>query len=120
MKRKSEGKFDAPFNVYSGSAYLFGKTSGVTESVVRYVYSLNKLAYNKSVIQTFLLWETADKTQNIKVFEFKLNQDKFRAIVVHGGAAVQEMMTIYNAGKLKGVDVVEVMMCCNGCIGGGG
>jgi iron only hydrogenase large subunit-like protein len=76
---------DAPFDDYSGSTYIFGKTAGVTESVVRYVFALNKIPFNKSAIIQNLLWETTDKSQNIKVFEFSANGTQFRACVVHGG-----------------------------------
>ena len=61
LKATQEGKFDAPFDEYSGSAYIFGKTAGVTESVVRYVYKANNLEFNKSVISSYLLWEQSDK-----------------------------------------------------------
>ena len=39
---KPEGRCDEPFSEVSGSAYIFGKTAGVTESVVRYIFALNK------------------------------------------------------------------------------
>ena len=52
--------------------------------------------------------------------EFDAAGKKFRACVTHGGAAIEELMKIWQAGKLKGVDVVEVMMCPGGCINGGG
>lgn len=43
-----------------------------------------------------------------------------RAVVATGGAAVHELMEIHHAGKLEGVDVIEVMMCPGGCVNGGG
>lgn len=30
-------KFDEPFNTFSGSAYIYGKSAGVTEAVIRYI-----------------------------------------------------------------------------------
>lgn len=120
LKESKEGKFDAPFNNYSGGAYLFGRSSGVTESVVRYVYHANKLEYTKSVLSKYLLWETPDKFQSLRVFEFPCGDQKFRALVCNGGAAIEEMLKIFNAGKLKDVDVIETMLCPQGCINGGG
>ena len=38
LHAKPEGRCDEPFSEVSGSAYIFGKTAGVTESVVRYIY----------------------------------------------------------------------------------
>ncbi|CAL6006440.1 FeFe-hydrogenase_1 [Hexamita inflata] len=120
LRNVQEGQFDAPFNVYSGSSYLFGRTGGVTESVVRYMCALNKEQFTPSVIQNNLLWESTDKFQSLRVFEFPCGGSNYRAIVCHGGAAVEELMKIHAAGKLKGVDVVEVMVCPQGCVGGGG
>ncbi|CAL6006416.1 FeFe-hydrogenase_1 [Hexamita inflata] len=120
LKTQPQGQFDAPFNEYSGSAYIFGKTAGVTESVVRYVYSVNKLPFNKSVIQNGLIWESADKYQSLKLMEFPLGKEKYRAVVCHGGQAVEELMKIHEQGLLVDVDVVEVMMCPQGCVNGGG
>ena len=45
LQGKPEAMFDAPFNVYSGSAYIFGRTGGVTESIIRYVFELSGLDF---------------------------------------------------------------------------
>ena len=52
--------------------------------------------------------------------EFKLADQCFRTLVCHGGNAIEQMMKIHAAGRLKEIDVVEVMMCPSGCINGGG
>ena len=70
LKQTKEGKFDAPFGEFSGSAYIFGKTAGVTESVARYVYAIHGVTYDPSELRVSTVWEHVDKIQNIKIIEF--------------------------------------------------
>ncbi|CAL5996121.1 FeFe-hydrogenase_1 [Hexamita inflata] len=117
LKAKPEGKFDAPFGEFSGSAYIFGKTSGVTESVARYVFALNKEPFTAAAIKVETVWEHADKIQNIKTLEFTCKGETYRAAVAHGGTAVAKCVEME---KELNVDVVEIMMCPMGCQNGGG
>ena len=111
------GKFDKPFTDVSGSAYIFGKTAGVTESVVRYVFAIHNEPFDPKCLKVEQVWEHTDKIQNIKVFEFVCKGLTFRAAVAHGGAAVAQVVKME---KELNVDVVEVMMCPMGCQNGGG
>ena len=117
LKQTKEGKFDAPFGEFSGSAYIFGKTAGVTESVARYVYAIHGVTYDPSELRVSTVWEHVDKIQNIKIIEFTVKGQTFRAAVAHGGAAVAKCIEMEK--ELK-VDVVEIMMCPMGCQNGGG
>lgn len=117
LKGKPEAQFDAPFGEKSGSAYIFGKTSGVTQSVVRYIFALNKEPLDMSKIKTTTVWEHTDKIQNIKVMEFECAGQTYRAAVAHGGQAVAQCVKME---KELNVDVVEMMMCPHGCQNGGG
>jgi len=112
LRKTAEGKCDAPFGEFSGSAYIFGKTAGVTESVVRYIFAINKLPLDMSKVKVEQVWEHTDKIQNIKVLEFECAGQTYRAAVAHGGAAVAKVVEME---KELNVDVVEVMMCPLGC-----
>ena len=52
--------------------------------------------------------------------EFDCKKELFRAVVAHGGGAIEELMKCYDYERLKGVDIVEMMLCPGGCINGGG
>lgn len=106
--------------MYSGGGIIFGKSAGVTESVVRYIYATKGIKFDKSMLTDRKIWETVDKKQLIHLFEFKVGDELFRAVVATGGAAVEETVKIFKAGKFKGIDVIEIMMCPGGCIAGGG
>jgi len=117
LKKTKEGQFDAPFGEFSGSAYIFGKTAGVAESVVRYVYAINNVPFDPSQLKIETVWTHDDKIQNIITIEFTVKGQTFRAAVAHGGAAVAKCIEMEK--ELK-VDVVEIMMCPRGCQNGGG
>ncbi len=61
LRSKPEGHCDAPFSEFSGSSYIFGKTAGVTESVVRYVYAINKEELKPDAIKSEVVWTHTDK-----------------------------------------------------------
>lgn len=117
LKKTKEGKFDAPFGEFSGSAYIFGKTAGVTESVARYVHAVFGVEYKAANLKVTVPWEHTDKIQNIKVIEFTVKDQTFRAAVAHGGVAVAKCIEMEKELKC---DVVEIMMCPMGCQNGGG
>ena len=119
VRQTDAGKFDAPFNNYSGSAYIFGKTAGVTESVVRYICSLHNVQCDMSLARVETLFAHKDQIQTVKVIEIDIAGEVWRAAVAHGGVAVSEVVKRVLVGSLK-CDVVEVMMCPLGCQKGGG
>lgn len=54
-------KCDAPYNTFSGSAYIYGKTAGVSESVVRYVKSIHNEPFKPEEISKEVIWTHTDK-----------------------------------------------------------
>lgn len=61
LRQQKDGKFDPPFNEKSGSAYIFGKTAGVSEAVIRYIFAINQVQFDRSVLKTTTVWEFTDK-----------------------------------------------------------
>lgn len=103
---------DEPFRQVSGSAYIFGKTAGVSEAVARYIYSINGVQFDPKELKVEVVWEYKDKIQNIKVITFTCKDNTYRVGVAHGGQAVAQLVKTY---KEMNLDAVEMMMCPLGC-----
>lgn len=110
---------DAPFDKFSGSSYIFGKASGVTESVARYIYAHHNTPFSKDSWQQEVIWEAADGIQTIEEIKFQISGTHYICVFAHGGAAAQEVIELVKAGTLK-ADCVEVMACPQGCQNGSG
>ncbi|MFN3699033.1 MAG: [Fe-Fe] hydrogenase large subunit C-terminal domain-containing protein, partial [Dictyoglomus sp.] len=102
--------FDRPFNLYSQGGLNFGKTGGVLGTVLTVVD-------NKLKIKSF---EEAEIEKGIRLFNIELsNGKKVKAMAVHSLGKAKKVMQNLKEGILD-VDIIEVMACSFGCIGGGG
>ena len=105
---------DHPFGFVTGAGVIFGVTGGVSEAVLR-------LAYER--LSATELEETAFTEvrgySGMRSWELQLGQETLRLGVVHGLANAKAVLEDLKAGKVY-FDLVEVMACPGGCIGGGG
>lgn len=102
--------FDRPFGLSSQSGLSFGKSGGVLGSVV-------KVIEDKVNVKNV---EVKELGQGLTLTEVELENGKIvRGLAVFGLGNVRKVMSDIKEGKLQ-VDVVEVMACNFGCIGGGG
>ena len=86
-----DGTFDAHFGMSSGAAVRFGATGGVANAVIRYL--------EKEIGR--------EKVEGVK------------SAVVSGLDNAKKLVLDIKEGK-KQYDIVEVMACSGGCVGGGG
>ncbi|KAH0572912.1 FeFe-hydrogenase 5 [Spironucleus salmonicida] len=119
LKDNVQAQYDAPFNTFSGSAYIYGKTAGVTEAVVRYVCAIKKVPFSVGMITKELIWENKLHSSSLTLLTFSAAGEDYRICVSYGGLAAHKAVELYKSGELK-VDAVEVMVCPGGCVGGGG
>ncbi|HOP82077.1 MAG TPA: [FeFe] hydrogenase, group A [Fervidobacterium sp.] len=102
--------FDRPFGLSSQSGLSFGKTGGVLGSVVEVI--ADKVAV-KNV-------NTKQISEGTNLTEIELENGRIvRGIAVFGLGNVRKIVDKLKSGELQ-ADVVEVMACNYGCIGGGG
>ncbi|MEN2983957.1 MAG: [Fe-Fe] hydrogenase large subunit C-terminal domain-containing protein [Dictyoglomaceae bacterium] len=102
--------FDKPFNLYSQGGLNFGKTGGVLGTVLSVIDNKLKI---KSLRE-----EEIEK--GIRLFNIELsNGKKLRAMAIYSLGKAKKIMRDIKEGILE-VDIVEVMACSLGCIGGGG
>ena len=98
---------DNPFSEASGAAIIFGVSGGVTEAVLR-------LATNRGAI-----FSSARGTRSLKEIDLQFKGVNLKIAIVNGLSEVGKLLDKIKAGKVE-YDIIEVMSCRGGCIGGGG
>jgi NADH-quinone oxidoreductase subunit G len=104
---------DMPFGLYSGAGVLFGKTGGVSEAVLRYAAGL-KGKDTPVEIETL-----QDNVNGLTVIQATVGDLELKVGVVYGLKAANDLANEVKAGKVD-LDIIEVMACPDGCIGGAG
>lgn len=105
---------DQPFGRVTGAGVIFGVTGGVSEAVLRLGYE--KLTNEK--LEDVVFSEVRGYN-GLRSCELKLNGQTLRLAVVNGLTNANKVLEDMKCGKVK-FDLVEVMACPGGCIGGGG
>ena len=106
--------FDMPMGFKTGAGVLFGNSGGVTEAVLR--YAVGKITGHNPVDPEF---EEIRGEESLRVIRTEVGGMELKLAIVHGLAKAREVMNQILDGTLI-VDLVEVMACPGGCIGGAG
>ncbi|MCE5198746.1 MAG: NADH-dependent [FeFe] hydrogenase, group A6 [Armatimonadota bacterium] len=104
---------DMPFGFKTGAGIIFGASGGVAEAVLRLATS-HEGQPNRSYE-----FHAVRGLDGVKEVEVVLNGETVRLAVVNGLANTRELLEKIKSGESK-YDIVEVMSCRGGCIGGGG
>lgn len=105
---------DTPFDLGSGAGVIFGVTGGVSEAVVRrFMENRNSEALRE------LAFAGLRGKEGIKTAEVTIGERKVRICVVHGLRNAEYVIQGIQSGELQ-YDIIEVMACPEGCIGGAG
>lgn len=105
---------DMPFGLSSGSGAIFGVTGGVTEAVLRRLFSSSKTEILEEI--SFLGMRGDEGFKEISI---KIGEREVKIAVVNGLASADELLKKIKSGEVH-YDFVEVMACKRGCIAGGG
>ena len=106
--------FDMPMGFKTGAGVIFGNSGGVTEAVLR--YAVGKLTSHNPVDPEF---EEIRGEQSLRLIRTEVGGLELKLAVVHGLGKAREVVNRILDGSLI-VDLVEVMACPGGCIGGAG
>jgi len=102
--------FDRPYGLSSQSGLSFGKSGGVLGRVISVI---NEMVGIKNV-------ETKELSEGVRLTTVELNNGKVvKGMAVFGLGNTRKIVDSIRSGELD-VDIVEVMACNYGCIGGGG
>ena len=109
-----ESKFDYPLGESTGAAVIFGTTGGVSEAVVRTAYE-------------WITGEMLDKIEftqlrgidGIRSATVKIKDKELKIGIAHELGNARKILEDIRDDKCH-YDIIEIMACPGGCIGGGG
>ena len=105
---------DLPYGMGSGAAEIFGTSGGVAEAVIR-CCTPDK---SKNALRT-IEHSGLRGTDAVRFAEVTINGRKVRAAIVHGLGSAAKLLDQIQSGEVQ-ADLVEVMSCRTGCVGGAG
>ena len=105
---------DLPFGMGTGAATIFGTTGGVAEAVARRVVEDK----SKNTLQA-IQFSGLRGTDTIREVSLPVGDRVLRIAVVHGLVNAKKLLADIEAGAAY-YDLVEVMTCKTGCVGGAG
>ena len=105
---------DLPFGMGTGAAVIFGTTGGVAEAVARRVVEDK----SKNTMQALQFSGLRD-TGVIREVSLPVGDRVLRIAVVHGLVNAKKLLADIEAGEAY-YDLIEVMTCKTGCVGGAG
>jgi ferredoxin hydrogenase len=109
--------FDSTLGNGSGAGKIFGATGGVAEAALR---NLWKVVEGTDPPAELLKFEPLRGTKALKTATVEIGSKTVRVAVASGLAAVRPLLeTLKTTGAIE-FDLVEVLACPGGCVGGGG
>ncbi len=105
---------DLPYGMGSGAAEIFGTSGGVAEAVIR-CCTPDK---SKNALRT-IEHSGLRGTDAVRFAEVTINDRKVRVAIVHGLGSAAKLLDQIQSGEVQ-ADLVEVMSCRTGCVGGAG
>ena len=105
---------DMPFGMKTGAGVIFGATGGVTEAVLR--YAVEKL--QGETLEAVNFTEVRGEA-GIREAVFEVGGVQLKLAVVHGLGNARQVAEKIRQGEAA-YDLIEVMACPGGCIGGAG
>ncbi|MCI8423533.1 MAG: 4Fe-4S binding protein [Lawsonibacter sp.] len=105
---------DMPFGFGSGAGVIYGATGGVAEAVVRHC-----LPDKTKNSMRELSFSGLRGSQGVRVAVIRVGDRDIHLAVVHGLRNAQKLLEEIEAGNAY-FDLVEVMTCPGGCVGGAG
>lgn len=112
--RLETAPFDLPFGFKTGAGVIFGNSGGVSEAVLRHAYEV----LTGEALQNMEFHEARGE-EGLRVAELELGGLKLKLAVVHSLANAKRICRQIEAGECD-FDLVEVMACPGGCVGGAG
>lgn len=114
FKQLSPESLDMPLGFKTGAGVIFGNSGGVTEAALRYLYegvSGKKLEH--------VDFHQIRGMESLREAVIDIEGVKVKVAVVHGLKTARELAEKIKSGQAE-YDLIEVMSCPNGCIGGAG
>ncbi|MFP4250845.1 MAG: [Fe-Fe] hydrogenase large subunit C-terminal domain-containing protein, partial [Armatimonadota bacterium] len=107
---------DSPLGESTGAAAIFGTTGGVTEAALRTAYWM---VFDEDLPADAVEFEQVRGMDGLRFAEIPFGESTVRIALAYGLGAANRILDRVEQGE-DAVDIIEVMACPGGCIGGGG
>lgn len=107
-------ELDAPFGLFTGAGVIFGASGGVAEAAARTAY---ELVTGKKLQNVEIKEARGEKT--LKEVILDLEGTKVKVAIINTLSEAEEVIQKVKSGECD-YDVIEVMACPAGCVGGAG
>lgn len=114
LARLAPEPFDLPFGFKTGAGLIFGNSGGVSEAVLR--YAAQKITGRRLEQEDV---KEVRGENGIRHVTITLDHQEIRLAIVHGLRNARHLLNDVKSGKTT-VDLIEVMSCPGGCVGGSG
>lgn len=114
FKELDPESFHLPFGFKTGAGVIFGNSGGVSEAALRYI--TEKLTGEKRESYEYM---SVRGEEGVREASLKVNGSEFTLAIVSGLGNARRILEKIKSGEVK-YDLVEVMACPGGCIGGAG
>lgn len=119
-------EMDSPMAIHmtSTGSTQYARTAGVAENVLRQL-SLMKCGDPMAIYETLVVkkvWQPFKDNEHIGIISMNciVDGEEYNALVAKGGVACIKAVEMLKDKLLDDIDVVEMMACPGGCLGGGG
>ncbi len=112
LKKCEDAEFDRLLGEASGAGQLFGKTGGVSEALLRYV------AFRLGDKSGKIEYKEVRGNKGLLEANVKINNKILKVAVVDGLNNLRNLIS--DEKNFHKYTVIELMVCPNGCVGGGG
>ena len=110
----SPESLDIPLGSKTGAAVIFGNSGGVTEATLRYVVGKTE----GKPLTNFEIFDVRGE-EGLREASLTVGGSIVNVAVIHGLKNARRVIEDVKAGK-KNYDLIEVMACPGGCVGGAG
>lgn len=114
LSKLANTDFDKPFSQGSGAGVMFGASGGVMQAIVRTAYHMKT---GETAPSNLLNLKELRGLKGVKTAKVNFGEKTLNLCVVFGTINVRNIVPKLKKHKF---DIVEVMACPNGCVGGGG
>lgn len=114
LNKLPESDYDDAFPTGSGAGLIFGASGGVMEAAVRTAYYLTT---GENPPADLLKFKKLRGYKDVKTANVTLLGKEIKLCVIFG---TENARAVLDKLKTKKYDMIEVMACPNGCVGGGG
>ena len=114
LNKLKDENFDTAFPTGSGAGVIFGASGGVMEACVR---TAHYFATGETLGADAIKFKKMRGYKNVKTATINLLGKDLKLCAIFGTINARDIL---NKLKSKKIDMLEVMACPNGCVGGGG